>query len=294
MDAVSASVVYMAVIIFPPICDIIDKTVSAKSRHLPKFLLCNEDSTPSLAYPFLGFLLQLAGTAVIALHLETPWLIALFIVGATLTSIKYWENYVSFGSEDSKLVRRLKRELQLGRTKVSCLTSLWKIIITFLAVITIFTSRSINSSDGFKSLFNNGMSKIKSLFGDTNLGCNELCNGSAPFLLAVVNITCSYVCYKASKSVCVIFCQRFGFSLPMLLLPLATTGTLVGIMHKPSILRLESCDFFFSDWCIRDGNDLVTQNTYIFIAFFLLYISIILITRHVWAVNGYRHGETTR
>lgn len=294
VDAVSASVIYLAVIIIPTVCDIIDKTVNERRTNTSKFALCDELAKLTLIYPLAGLVLQIAGIVLIALHLETPWLIAVFVVGATLSSIKYWENYVTFGSKYSILLRGLKRDLQRSRTKVTCLTSLWKMLITFLAVITIYSSIASDSTEGFKSLFNGGVSNITSIFGDNVLGSNGLCNRQSAFVVALVNIVCSYLCYKTSKSVCVIFCQRLGFGLPMLVLPIATTGTLIGLMHKPSILYTDSCDLFFSDWYINAGDTLVEKNLYLFIAFILLYLSVALITRHVWKSNGYRHGETSR
>lgn len=183
---------------------------------------------------------------------------------------------------------------QKGRTKVTCLASLWKILITFIGVIFTFSIRSSDNVEGLFALFNDGTSLISSFNENIFLGRNELCNHLTPFLLAVCNILCSYLCYKASKSVCVIFCQRFGFGLPMLVLPFSITGTLLGLMYYPSLLKFKSCDLMFHDWCIKDGSYIVEKNRNFFGSFFAFFVSVFLITRHVWRSNGYRHGETAR
>ncbi|XP_052072416.1 uncharacterized protein LOC127710528 [Mytilus californianus] len=188
----------------------------------------------------------------------------------------------------------LKLRYHQSRTKITCLVNLWKIVFTFVAVIAIFASRSGNSNDTFQALFNNGNAMFNTIFGEKEINDSGPCNSYVPFVLTIVNIVCSYVYYKATKTSCVIFCQRFGFCIPLLALPLLSTGSLIGLLHKPDLLQFESCDILFSDWCVTGENTLVGACKELFIAFFVLYGSMLIITRHVWKVNGYRMSETAR
>lgn len=287
----------MAVALVPAILNVIDKVFVErlqKNNKLSKCSLFDEDSQLSFSFPLLGIAFQIIGIILIGLYIERDWLSGIFVVAVLFTSVKYWENFITMGDENSILLRRLKRELHVGRTKVTCLANIWKIIITFLAVITIFTSKSDDPTAVFKSLFNDGNATIFSIFGEKSMGDNPICQYNVPLLAAAITIICEYLCYKATKTICAINCQRFGYAIPMIILPVATTFTLVGLMHTPDILKFETCDLLFSDWCVQGNGNLVDNCTELFAAFFLLYFSILLITRHVWKVNGYKHGETAR
>ncbi|XP_052079430.1 chitin synthase chs-2-like isoform X2 [Mytilus californianus] len=296
-DPASASVIYMAVALVPATVNVVDIVVDKRlhqNTKVSKYSPFNDASMLSLSFPVLGIVFQIIGIILIGLYIDRGWLSGIFVVAALFTSVKYWENFITMGDEDAVFLRHLKRELHVGRTKVTCLANIWKITITFLTVITIFTSKSDDPMAAFKSLFNNGNATIFSFFGEETLGDNPICQYNVPLLIAVITIICDYLCYKATKTVCAIYCQRFGFGIPMVILPVATTFTLVGLMHTPDILKFESCDLLFSDWCVKGNGNLIENCTELFVAFFLLYFSILLITKHVWKVNGYKHGETAR
>ncbi|CAC5405893.1 CHS1 [Mytilus coruscus] len=330
-DPASASVVYLATGVVPPILDLCDKISNAIGMKFPdtsnnqqstndknktneqksdgnsqdkspdntvgspfKFPLCNETSKLSFSLPFAGLALQIAGVILITIYINIGSMMAFFVLSVVLVSVKYWENFITMGTEKSILFRKLKRELHIRRTKTSCIVSLWKMLITFLAVITIFTSRGTDSMLAFRALFNKGIASIKTVFGEQNMGFNPICQTDVPFLAALICIICDYLCYKTSKTVCVINCQRFGFSLPMAAIPPVVTIVIGGLMNHPDILKLDSCDLLFSDWCIKDNSRLSEKCTELIIAFVLLYISFLIITRHIWKSNGRKNGETAR
>lgn len=259
-----------------------------------KCLLCDETSALSFTLPFTGFALQVAGIVLLTLYIKIGSIYVLFVISVVLISIKYWENFITMGTEGSSWFRQLKRELHIGRTKTSCIVSLLKMLITFFAVIGIFTSRGTDSMSALKALFNNGITTINTVFGEQQLGSNPICQTQVPFLATIICIICEYLCYKTSKTVCVINCQRFGFSFPLLILPIAVPAVIGGLMHQPDILKLDSCDVLFSDWCIKENGRLFENCKELIIAFLMLYISIIFITRHVWQSNGRKNGETAR
>ncbi|XP_071149954.1 chitin synthase chs-2-like [Mytilus edulis] len=297
-DPASASVVYLAVAVIPPLIDIIDKTVNEPeeddNEKKTKQSTGRETSKLSFFFPIFGFLLQIVGIVLIALYIKIGWLMGMFFMSAIFTSIKYWENFVDIGGDNPRFLCKVKWELHKGRTKVACLVNIWKIFVTFIAVMIIFSVQGQDSTSGLKSLFNSGISTLTSAFGDHTFGINPICTNRAPFIVAVISICCEYLCYKASKTVCVINCQRVGFSIPLVVVPIVTTLTLVSIMHQPEILKFSSCDLLFSTWCVKGIDQLIGNCTELFAAFFVLIASILLITRHIWKVNGYKHGETAR
>lgn len=94
MDPVSASVAYMAVLGSPPIFDLIDKALNNDETIS---LSCNGASLFSIICPAVGFLLQFLGMVLVAITLNGLNALV-FLIGAVLISIKYWENYVSIKS----------------------------------------------------------------------------------------------------------------------------------------------------------------------------------------------------
>ncbi|XP_063411465.1 chitin synthase chs-2-like [Mytilus trossulus] len=326
-DPASASVVYLSTGVFPPLLDLCDKIVNAIGKKVPnksnnqqktnvktleqdhngttqdnssentigspaKSSFCSE--TLSFLLPFGGFTMQIAGIILIAIYIKIGTTMVLFVLSVLLVSTKYWENFISMGENDSIFFRKLKRELHIGRTKTSCIVSFWKILISFLAVITIFTSRGTDSMLAFRALFNGRIASTNIFFGDQTIGVNPNCQSNVPFLAALICIICEYHCYKTSKTVCVINCQRFGFSFSLATIPPIVTIVIGGLMHHPDILKLDSCDLLFSDWCIKDNSRLADNCLELIIAFVLLYISFLIITRHIWKSNGRKNGETAR
>ncbi|OPL32676.1 hypothetical protein AM593_03811, partial [Mytilus galloprovincialis] len=119
-------------------------TASKGDNSHSAFIICNETSKLSFALPF----------------------------AVLLISIKYWENFISMGTHESKFACRLKRELHKRRTKTSCILSFWKILITFCAVIVVFVSRGSDSMATLKALFNNGTTIMNTVFGEQQFGFN--------------------------------------------------------------------------------------------------------------------------
>lgn len=328
-DPASASIVYLAVAVFLPLLDIIDKLykMCTNRKHRVnvtkdeqinttkevnntnngelngktcgkwlKQIVCTDNFKFSFMYPCVGFLLQITGMILIAIYINIGWLKVLFVLAVLLVSMKHWDNFITIAREkdDTLSPRQIKLIYQKGKTRITCLANLWKIIITFLSVIAIFTSRTTDSMSGFKSLFNSGKSTLNAVFGEREIGDSMTCQYGIPFKVAAINIVCDYVCYKAAKTACAIFTQRLCLFIPMLLLPVVTTFTLVGLMVNPDILKLDSCDLLFTEWCLKSIDGIGTYYIELIMAFVFLYLSIPVITRHVWRVNGYRQGETSR
>ena len=276
--------------------DIIDKV--QQERRKEEFTakdLCKDSSRASVVFPILGLILQLAGIIMIGIYMDSIWFFCLYAVSVLCVSAKYWENFIHMGNENSRFLKRIKLEYQRGRTKVTCIANLWKITLTFIAVIVIFAIRTTDSTAGLKSLFDNGSSMLSTVFGERVLGDDFICHMNIPFIVAIVNILCEYLCYKAAKTSCVIYSQKLCFSFPVCVLPVVTPIALIALMSRPDILRFDSCDLLFSEWCLTIVIvELGEKCMWLIIAFVLLCLSIGLITRHVWKCHGYKHGETAR
>lgn len=234
-----------------------------------------------------GFLCQIIALILLVFYINSGQLSFYLALSTILVSLKYWENFIFLGKDN--FVRTFKHELHNGRTKVTCISNFVKIIVSFLSVIVIYAIRSDNSMKGIRSLFNIGLST----FGEYEIGQKENCERQVPFIIGMINIICDYLCYKAAKTACVIKCQVLGFTIPMFILPLATTSSLLLLMYYPEVLNISSCDIMFSDWCLTGALNVAENFDLLVCAYVVLYVSIILITSHVWK-NGYRLGQTAR
>ncbi|CAC5411928.1 CHS1 [Mytilus coruscus] len=295
-DPASASVVYMSVAVIPAAIDFIDTASVSQNKGKESKIFTRKSKLAFFSFPLFGLILQLVGMILVGAYIERDRLIGMYVAGSILVSIKYWENFISLEGNRFASMREIKRKHQEGRTKISCLTSMWKIFFTVLVVISIFTAaaRNANSMDVLKTFFGKGQSDLELTNGNDQVGNNPDYYDYVPFVVAIINIISDYLCYKALKSICVINCQRLGVSVLLFVLPVATVFTLSGLMYKPETLKFELCDVFFSKWCIKDLSGLEDKFYMIIGAFIMFYLSLILICKHVMKVNGYRHGETAR
>ncbi|XP_071150256.1 chitin synthase chs-2-like [Mytilus edulis] len=295
-DPASASVVYMSVAVIPAAIDLIDTASASPNKGKESKIFIRKSKLAFLFFPLVGLIFQLVGIILVGTYIEQNRLIGMYVVGSILVSIKYWENFISLEGNRFASMREIKRKHQEGRTKISCLTSMWKICLTFLAVISIFTAaaKNANSMDVLKTMFGNGQSDLELTNRTIQIGNNQYCYDYVPYVVALINIIADYLCYKAVKSICVINCQRLGVMFLLFVLPVATVFALIGLMFNPELLKFTSCDVFFSNWCIQTLDGLEDKFYMMIGAFIMFYLSLILICKHVLNVNGYRHGETSR
>ncbi|CAC5411927.1 CHS1 [Mytilus coruscus] len=297
-DPASASVVYMSVAVIPAAIDFIDTASASLNKGGESKIFIKKSKIAFLYFPLFGLIFQLLGIILVGVYInvENDWLIVMYVLGSIFVSIKHWENFISLEGNRFASMREIKRKHQEGRTRISCLTSMWKIFLTFLAVIIIFTAaaRNENSMDVLKTIFGKGQSDLELTNGKVQIGNNPYCYDYVPCVVAIINIIADYLCYKAIKSICVINCQRLGVMVLLFVLPVGTVFALAGFMYNPGLMKFESCDVFFSNWCIKTLDGLEDKFYMIIGAFIMFYLSLILICNHVLKVNGYRHGETAR
>lgn len=289
MDPISASVCYLSIQTIPLTIRLYDKLRNMRNNKGRKVYV-------SLMRIVTGNITYLVGCILISIYLSKEgWVSAAFIISSIMSSVRYWENFVQIGNEKSgNCLSKLKYELHVARTKNTFIANIFKILSTLVVVIAIFTIKAKDSTLGIKALFGDCVTTIESL-GETILfGESDKCVNNVPFLVATVNICCSYICYKSAKIICAINCQIIGFSIPLILVPIVSTITISGILTNPSILQFGSYDLLDPNFKLQDVNAVGNNARYIVIAFVFLMVSLLATTFHVWKSNGYRHGETSR
>lgn len=289
-DPVTASVVYLGTAVLPPLVDVLDQLFNEEENSTES---STWSSTVSLFIPIIGVVLQLVGIALLSFYSANLWLILSFIVSCLCISVRHWENFVTMHGKG--FFRKTKQSLQKGKTKIECLVNLWKIILTFILVTCIYAGKATDTSEGVDALFGKGIATLRATFGGRQLGNDPTCWDYVPYLVALVKIICDYMYYKASKTVCVINCQKLGFSLPTFIIPVVTTFSLIGMLQYPDNFKLETVDLFLSDiYCWLGAKHLSDNFILLPVSFAVLYLSYWLIVRHVWQTHGYKHGETAR
>lgn len=258
-DPILASVVYMATSFLTPFINFgsIIYRVCITDRNLE---LLRDISG------IFGMILQIAGITMLAIYLNDGLMIGLVLIGVIMVSFKHWENFEVDG-EDSSCIW----QLQNPRPKETCLAYVFKVICTLLTVIFIFT------------IMNTEIDIFKRQTIDLT------CQFHIPFILSAIIMICEFLCYTSTKIACTINCQKVCFVMPLLLLPLLTTGTLTVAMIYPDMLKIGSCDLLFHDWCFNSGS--MYDFWLLFAAFLALCSSIICITVPIWKDSG-KTGRT--
>lgn len=246
-----------------------------------------------------GILMQAFGIAMVCYYIFNSDLIgydgsllAIFIISAILISLKYWETFV-VGKKKSRWLPHIKWIYKTRRTRIMCVVNVWKLIITFVSVIGIYSIKAEKSMDGVQSIFNIGTAKLKAIYGGHDLGINDTCQSYVPFVMAIINISITFVCSKAAKAACVIGFQRLCFSFPITIVPIATVVVLEVLMFHPDILRLGDCDLYFAKWNLGEMED-INESWPLLVAGLALYLSLVCATHHVWTSNGIILGKTQR
>ena len=227
------------------------------------------------------------------------------IVAPILTSVSWWENYVSQGNRGSSGLPKLARNIRKCRTKLAFFSSIWKMCLTFIIPIGIF---GINCEDGRHCIdtlyFQSDFAKISSGFGKTILESKKdfgSCNSHLPFIVAAVGILCSGICFKLCKVACKIMTQIVDMTIPLLLATPMAIGIILGMYSGFITTSRTGCDLPFPLW--NTDEDLHTYFTTLtegyelwipILAGFAGYVSLILVTIHTWMPGKERLQTTDR
>ncbi|XP_071149918.1 chitin synthase chs-2-like [Mytilus edulis] len=292
-NAPAASVVYLAVLVILPLIEL----VSTRSGSV------NSDRKGDTCRYFVtvfGVLLQIGGIALLCVYMfrkklneDNTILVIMFAVSALFISLKYWENFVKSSADKRNWLSHLKWIYQTRRTKMMCIVSFWKTIISFITIIVLYAIQAESALDGVKAIFNLGDTKLKHDFGGHFLGTTDICKTYVPYVVAVVNICSGYICAKAAKTACVTGSQILCFSIPLILAPFLTPFALQGLVSYPDILDFKDCDMFFSRWNLESMEN-ISDSWPLVVGGLLLYISLLFVTSFIWTTNGFILGKTQR
>ncbi|KAK6165560.1 hypothetical protein SNE40_022466 [Patella caerulea] len=253
---------------------------------------------PALVQRLLDFIVLCLHIAAIVLwiiraqlELQSVALTSCIPISLFLCSINNWDNFVK---GDSFLVK-LRTQIRNQRVKLYLLVSMWKIIVTFIFLCVVF---GIGSDQCTRTFFALDTSAANcSLFGGLTLVNdkpihNTDCHQLYPFLVALVNVLCSIICYKLSKAACKILVQVACFTIPLSLATPVTFALLV-LSYSSSNANSEflQCSLF---WVPTFSGDSLSPYFhrllihYWFIVGVVGYLSFLYIVGHNW------HPKTRR
>ncbi|XP_033728979.1 chitin synthase chs-2-like [Pecten maximus] len=259
---------------------------------------------------FIACVLQIASLAFWILYVYNDpikpsgdlYLIIAMVVSPIFISVNYWENYVRKGDKDSSGLPYLKRMITRGRTKIGLLTMLWKLVLTYSVMPALLFGANCNSSTScidsvFYHFEDNVTPHMNTPIGDDIImqDNREDC-WYLPLLMAVTNILSDIICFKVAKAACKILAHKVGYALPIALSTPVTIALLFGSYSSTTVSTLASCKIPFPTWD-GDASNVVDEFDffkYAVIAGILAYMSLLLITNHVWSPGKERLAATEK
>ncbi|XP_045178584.2 chitin synthase chs-2-like isoform X3 [Mercenaria mercenaria] len=175
----------------------------------------------------------------------------------------------------------LKYQTYKGRFKIYTIVNVWKVILTFVLVIVIYSLSCNDSSNCIDALFGKRQQPAKQgsdFFGSTFLLNGGMCQFATPFIVAVIGISTSFFCHRLSVAAIKIVAQIQGFSFPVCLATPVTFGVVVILstqLHNADHI----CKIPFP-W-LKDG-DTFSNITYMILASVTGYLSLLFLTAHIW------------
>lgn len=230
-------------------------------------------------------------------------LLVCMLLSPIFISIGYWENYVRRGDKESVGLPLLKRRIGQGKTKITILTSLWKLVLMFGVLPSIFLGPSChNSVDCIKAFYFHGPgSWFTSPVGDTFVandtnGILGLCTELFPFILAILVLVFEIIVFKVAKAACKIVAHKVGYALPMALITPASIGLILAFYSGSATISITGCITPFPTW---NGDamlivDEISSYWLALVAGSLSYLSLLLITNHVWSPSKERLQSTDK
>ena len=222
-------------------------------------------------------------------------------VSLPLISVAWWENYVdtdtSLGAV-GRFLLRMKRRVARTRSKTYIVAHLWKIPLTFALMIGCLVGLHGYS---VRQLFDFSVSDVtcrNALPGARDVRLEDYAQLNRDWLMAsLIQITASLLCYLAARAACKVRIQYIGFSIPLVLAPLATFGLLVGGCEvwndNPLYFAHRLPTYLF--WRCHDKDELgqiAIKDSIWVIA--LWWLSEVFITRHIWFPKVERLAKTSK
>ncbi|GFR70579.1 chitin synthase variant [Elysia marginata] len=261
---------------------------------------------------FVALLIQISLLLMWPIHFMTldlwpteVWALPLSLL---LVSCGYWENYVNrytahLGGIGSFL-KELKRNTRRTRTKIYLVVSLWKVLVTLVAMTIIISD------------FHGACARVLYLMGDNGEAgpCPHLvypigvANVEAesyledPFWVMLVQIVAGLLCYTFSKTACKTLLQVGSFALPLTLTLPVLLGTLISecqawrANHTQAYVGSMPSYLFWTCELNGDSSRYLSHllTDYYYPMVIAWWLSFVWTTSHIWFPRAEKLAQTER
>ncbi|CAB3373394.1 Hypothetical predicted protein [Cloeon dipterum] len=240
------------------------------------------------------------------------WLIP---ASAFLTSVGWWENYVSQRSPLAfvKALGRVKERMEKTRYFTYIFMSVWKGVTFFCSMLLVLHMRG-QSVPNFLAMFNTGFSEHKITINEVRPSStstlSDLANAiptgetteidaayNTAFYVLLIQICAAYICYIFGKFACKIMIQGFSYAFPVNLTIPVTISLLIaacGLRNgDPCFFHNSIPDYlFFDSPPVYFLNDFITgEHAWVWLLWLL---SQTWITLHIWTPKCERLAATEK
>ena len=228
-------------------------------------------------------------------------------VAPVLTSVHWWENYVHEGKTQALGIPRLARNVKKFRTKLMLYSNIWKMMLAIVTPIALF---GINCNEGSECIdvlyFTRDRAILHSTIGEVELISEKKfnnCNSHLPLIVAAIGVLAGGMCFKIAKVGCKIMTQVMDYSLPLVLSTPAALGVVIAMYGGFITISADevSCHLPFPSWSKDNGaadfftlmiDD--TNNLYLMGAALCGFLSLVLVTNHIWMPGKERLQRTDK
>lgn len=237
--------------------------------------------------------------------LSIPY-VACMILAPIFTSVYWWENYIYDGTKTSTGIPKLARYMRKYRSTLTLYASVWKMIITILIPTAVYGFFCDNlSSDCVRTVyFKQDYAVLHSGIGHIDLISTKdfgSCSHYLPLIIATIGALCGGVCFKVGKIACKIMTQIVDYSLPLVLSTPVTLGLILGMYAGFITTKDVGCTLPFPEWAENHSSTEYFEHfihgyQYWFPVFAGLtgFISLLLVTNHVWSPGNERLQRTDK
>ncbi|XP_061164528.1 chitin synthase chs-2-like [Saccostrea echinata] len=328
-DPITACILCFSISMIPGILKIIFPSRDPQNNKK----LLKRVSTAQVAINTLAALCQLGSIGLWSYYVflsntnNSIILIILVILSPILISISWWENFVSQPESDkiSKINSNsaetnaqfsfpiFQKNMRKERVRIGIITNLWKIILTLIIMPSVLFGGSCKDGEAcIRTIFFEPTGKAEIIrIASTNLTINgqygDRCVSYLPYIVSLVNVISSIICYKCVKAASKILAQKLCFALPIVLSTPAVFGLFFGIYSHTLNPEIPASETWTIGTCIfplpyGSNNNVDPSILFKLIEFYwpalvagiLGFLSFLVISNHIWAPNKERLIPTDR
>lgn len=192
--------------------------------------------------------------------------------------------------------------------RIGIITTLWKIILTLLVMPALLFGASCKDGDAcIKTIFFESTEKAELNIVYTNLTFEtpqkDSCYSYLPFVVAIINVMSSVICYKCVKSASKILAQKFSYAVPVVLSTPVVIGLFWGIYSEFITLKIatdaQTCAIPLPVWASKnyDPSSMFKNIQFSWsavLAGLFGFFSFLMISNHIWSPDKERLIATDR